>query len=357
MIKLDRHRNLKGLHMISILLCTYNGEAYLPAQLDSILAQETTQDFRIIASDDGSTDHTPEILRDYAARYPGRILVRIQSPATGSAWKHFLRLLADRAYGDADYVMLSDQDDVWYPQKIEESFRAMQALEKETGGETGSSLNDTAEIFGASLVDAIPLLVHCDSEVVGPALEPIAPSYVAYQKMTPARKAFRQLLVQNNVVGGSILMNRALAEKIRAVPAHCVMHDQWLALIAAAFGEIRFLPRALYAYRQHGDNVLGAERGSRLGEVLGRFGIGRKDGRSKAEMDAHSRRVYEEMFRQADAFLGMYGSELPESRRKELRAFLRIPREARPVKIITILRYGFTYNLLHRTVGECLFIP
>lgn len=326
--------------MVTVLLCTYNGAAYVRAQLQSILDQ-TVQDLHVVVSDDGSTDETLSIVEAMAAAHPGRITTLRQDPPTGSAQRHFLKLLVERAYDMADYIMLSDQDDVWLPEKVEKTLARMQADEAacRAAGEAHASI-----------------LVHCDSRIVDRALREIAPSFVAYQKMTPSRCQLQQLLVQNNVVGGALMMNRALAERITEIPAHCVMHDQWIALVASAFGHIDFVPESLYLYRQHGDNVLGAGKGSRIMEILGRFGIGRKDGKTKAEMDAHSQSVYREMFLQAECFRSCFDAGLSAQQKHLLDEFTAIPKRNRLGKICTILRYGFTYNLFHRTVGECLFI-
>ena len=326
--------------MVTVFLCTYNGAAYVRAQLQSILDQ-TVQDLHVVVSDDGSTDETLAIVEAMAAAHPGRITILRQDPPTGSAQRHFLKLLVERAYDMADYIMLSDQDDVWLPEKVAKTLARMQADEAacRAAGEANASI-----------------LVHCDSRIVDRALREIAPSFVTYQKMTPSRCQLQQLLVQNNVVGGALMMNRALAERITEIPAHCVMHDQWIALIASAFGHIDFVPEALYLYRQHGDNVLGAGKGSRIMEILGRFGIGRKDGKTKAEMDAHSQGVYREMFLQAECFRRCFDAELSTKQKHLLDEFTAIPKRNRIGKICTILRYGFTYNLFHRTVGECLFI-
>ncbi|SFG40288.1 glycosyltransferase family 2 protein [Oribacterium sp. WCC10] len=322
--------------MITVLLCTYNGAQYVKEQIESIMAQNCS-DFDIVVSDDGSSDETLTVVNELMEKHNGRIRLIQQSPPTGSAERHFLKLISEKQYGDSDYIMLSDQDDVWNGDKMEKSLEEMKALEV---------------IYGHDK----PLLVHCDSLVVDKELKTISPSYVEYQKMTPSRKSLSQLLVQNNIVGGAMMINRALAELITAVPEHCVMHDQWIALVAAAFGEIRFIPESLYKYRQHGDNVLGAEKGSRIMEVLGRFGIGRKDGKTKAEMDEHSRNVYMEMFEQARCFRDMYDDRLTEKQKDLLDSFISIPTRNRLEKIFIILNHGFTYNMLHRTVGECLFI-
>ncbi len=324
--------------MVKILLCTRNGERYLREQLDSILSQDDDgEGFRLLVSDDASGDGTREILEEYRVRYPNRISLRFRESPSGSAWRHFLSLFAEGCAADAEYIMLSDQDDVWKPEKLRQCMKHMRAMEAVWQRET-------------------PVLVHCDAELVTESLEPIAPSFTAYQKMSPSRDKLCQLLVQNHVVGGSILMNRALAALIREVPESCVMHDQWIALLAAAFGQIRYVPEALYLYRQHGENVLGAAKGSFLGEVLGRFGIGRADGKGREEVDAHSREVYRSLFKQAECFLSMYGSRLSERQRRLLKAFLSIPGRSRPGKAAVILFNGFTYNLPHRTFGELLFI-
>lgn len=321
--------------MIYIFLCSYNGENYIREQIESILQQKTEQDFQILASDDGSTDGTVELLREIQSKVGDKKLkILEQSPPNRSARKHFLKLFTEGCWQGADYIMLSDQDDVWHPDKIEKYYREMKKWEKPD----------------------IPILLHGDASVVDENLVEISPSFSAYQKMSPERHKLCQLLVQNNVVGGSVMLNAALAAKIRVLPEHSVMHDHWMALLAASLGELHYLPESLYCYRQHGDNVVGAERGTRLGEILKRLGFFQKDGKSRAEMDAHSRKVYRDLFLQAEEFLSIYREELKEGDRALLQAFLSIPGKNRLGKMLTVLRYGFTFNLLHRTVGELIFI-
>ncbi len=325
--------------MIRIFLCSYNGEKYIREQVESILAQKTREDFQILVSDDGSKDHTLEILRDIQKDVgEEKLRILLQNTPNGSAWKHFLKLFSEGYWKGADYIFLSDQDDVWKSDKIEKCMAEMKRQEE--------IVKDKH----------IPILVHCDSVVADQDLHEISPSFVDFQKMSPERSKFCQLLVQNNVVGGAMVINAALSEKIREVPNHVVMHDMWIALLASCFGEISFLPESLYYYRQHGSNVLGAEKGSRIGEIAGRLGIGRKDGKSKKEMDAHSKSVYGELFLQASEFMRIYASELSDRDRKTLKAFLSIPKKNRFGKICTVLRYGFTFNMFHRTIGELLFI-
>lgn len=326
--------------MTEILLCAYNGAEYIEAQLMSILHQ-TVQDFHILVSDDGSTDGTPAVVERIRQAYPDKITLIVQDEPSGGACRHFLKLLVDGSWRagaqSPDYVMFSDQDDVWHPDKLEKSLGRMRVLEAVYQAQT-------------------PLLVHCDSRVVDAALHELAPSYTAYQGMSQNRRKFRQLLMQNNVTGGAMMINRALAALVSKMPVHAVMHDQWIALLAAAFGEIRYIDEALYDYRQHTDNVLGARRGSRVREVLNRLGIGRSDGKCKAEVDAESQSVYHNLFLQAESFMELYGARLPKKERRVLAAFIGMQKKGRIGKICDIVRWGFTYNKLHRTLGACLFL-
>ena len=83
-------------------------------------------------------------------------------------------------------------------------------------------------------------------------------------------RALSCLLAQNFVTGCTVLANRALIERALPIPANVVMHDWWLAQVAAAAGQIIYVDRALVNYRRHEDNVIGA-RGFIAGENIGRI--------------------------------------------------------------------------------------
>ena len=355
---------------VNVILCSRNGEKYLRTQIESILKQ-TEPSVRLLLSDDASTDGTQEIEKEYAEQYPDRVRVRFRTTPSGGAARHFFLALQHyagagnaaagytspgraAASGSGQYFMFADQDDIWHPDKVEKTLAAMKAAEEACAQEACS----------------VPVLVHCDMRVVDEEGQEIAPSYVKYQQMSPERCGLNQLLVQNNVTGGAMMMNEALVQLIlsRPVPRRAVMHDHWIALAAAAFGKIVFLDEALYDYRQHGTNVLGAAKGSRVREVLDRLGLFRKDGKTKKEMDRHSASVYEALFRQAAEFGRLYETPaggqnlsaaemvLSPEQRKMLLAFVSLRKMNRAQKVAAILKYGFTFNRLHRTVGECLFM-
>lgn len=102
-----------------ILLATYNGERWLPEQLSSIRDQQQV-DVRVVASDDQSGDRTLDVLREHAGAIPLTILPT-QAERCGNANRNFLRLIRDADIGDAQYVALADQDDIWYPHKLARS--------------------------------------------------------------------------------------------------------------------------------------------------------------------------------------------------------------------------------------------
>lgn len=224
--------------VIEILLAAFNGGRYLREQLDSILLQ-TDSRWHLTVSDDGSTDETPAILAEYCARYPEKITLHHSGRSFGSARDHFFHLMRQSG---SPYLMFCDQDDVWYPDKVQKTFDALLQAESESGADT-------------------PLLVFTDQTPTDAQLNPLAPSMTRYQKLHTEDFDFRSLLLRNTVTGCAMAVNRALAMKA----AQCqnerlsIMHDWWLAAAAARFGRIVYVDEATMAYRQHGRNSVGAK--------------------------------------------------------------------------------------------------
>lgn len=226
--------------MIDVLLSTYNGEKYLPVQLDSLISQDFT-DWRVIARDDGSSDRSLDILKEYSKKYPGRFEI-IEDGLRLGAMQSFSALM--RRSGSA-YIAFCDQDDFWTPQKLSTLYGLMQVEEQRWGAGT-------------------PILVHSDLELVDGDLQPISPSFWTFQGIEPSRNSLANLLVENTVTGCSMLINKRLNELGSTVPREAYMHDYWLALVAATIGKICFTRETLIKYRQHNSNTLGAVRLRRL---------------------------------------------------------------------------------------------
>lgn len=225
--------------MIDILMATYNGEKYLTEQIESIINQ-TYQDWRLIIADDCSSDSTIKILEKYHAKYPNKISYYQNSKPSGSAKNNFLQLLGQ---AKSDYVMFSDQDDVWLDDKIEKSIKKIKEIEE--GVETNKAI-----------------LCFSDLTVVDNKLNIISYKMSNFQSLNMSRFEFKDLMIQNIVTGCTMIINRALIKKIKLPIDNnkIIMHDWWIALIASRFGTIGYIDNSYILYRQHNNNSVGAKK-------------------------------------------------------------------------------------------------
>ena len=226
--------------MVDVLLATWNGGKFLAELLESILSQ-SFQCYRLLVSDDGSTDDTLAILERYRTRFGERLMVLAARPSGGGGLRNFEYLMqASLDSGQAPWVMFCDQDDVWLPNKIEQSLREMQRVERRTG-------------------DGDPCLVHTDLIVVNHRLQPIAPSFVRYQRMDPARCSAMWLLSMNQVTGCATMVNRELLRMALPIPPEVIVHDWWCAVLSGS-GQRAFIENPSILYRQHAVNQIGARK-------------------------------------------------------------------------------------------------
>ena len=322
--------------MHCVILCTYNGEKYLEKQIRSIMEQDR-EDFCLLYSDDGSSDSTKAILQSLQERYGKKMLAFPRSMKSGSPAKHFLSILSALAKGEVyienlEYIFLADQDDCWFPDKLSKTISVIKEEERK---------------FGESL----PILCHTDCTLVNAKGELLAKSYRSYQKLPGASYRFSRLLLQNHVTGASVGINKALLQYCKEIPAEVKMHDHWLALLANCFGEIQYLPYASYAYRQHGENVLGAKKASVLRECEERLAASKEKDK---EDTIHS--SYRALFAQGRELKRLFGDRLPEIKRKVLEAFLSLGGKSRLGKITTMALFGIYPYPLYRGIGAMLFL-
>lgn len=214
---------------VNILMATYNGATYLTEQIESIQRQ-TFQDWQLLIRDDGSTDGTLEVIRGFEAADTRIHLINPDKQVNIGVIKSFFTLLkADQA----DYYFFCDQDDVWLEDKLAVTLRKAQ--------------EEACDL---------PILVYTDLSVVTDKLEVIHQSMIKAQSHHANTKLLQEL-TENTVTGGTMMVNHALAE-LWVNPEHLLMHDWYLALIAAAKGRLLYLDRVTELYRQHQSNVLGA---------------------------------------------------------------------------------------------------
>lgn len=238
---------------IAVLLSTYNGEKFLGEQLESLLTQ-SHENFILVVRDDGSRDKTVSILESYARDHSERIFLLPNDGENKGASGGFA-FLVDYVLNNKEslgltsaYMMFCDQDDTWFPEKIEKLLALMLATEAD---------NDSA----------LPILVHSDLEVVSEQNTVIAKSLIRYQGLEIDRNSFPNLVISNLVTGCTALINESLAEKALPIPENAIMHDWWLALVATAFGKLVYLNAPLVHYRQHGNNTIGAKEFTKVSVV------------------------------------------------------------------------------------------
>lgn len=214
---------------VNILMSTYNGQQFLAEQIRSIQEQSYT-DWTLFIRDDGSSDNTKEILKDFEHQDSRIHLIDSDKSDNLGVIKSFHKLVN---HDRADYYFFSDQDDVWLPNKLELSLKEAQ--------------NYLADL---------PLMVYMDLKVVNQDLEIMTESMVKSQSHH-ANTELVQELTENTVTGGVAMINHALAEMWQETD-DILMHDWYLALLASAFGNLVFIDQPGELYRQHSDNVLGA---------------------------------------------------------------------------------------------------
>lgn len=226
-----------------VVLSSYNGARFIAEQIES-LRHQTRRSWVLLVRDDGSSDDTVRIVETHSAVDPRIVLLQDGRGHLGPA-ASFSALLEHAAGAGAEYVALSDQDDVWRPDKLERELQLMEEHERRIGRD-------------------VPLLVHSDLTVVDQQLRIVHRSFASYQSLgrEPVRP-LRRLLVQNFVTGCTTVINRALLRAAVPLPP-VVMHDWWLALCAGALGQLLYLAEPTVLYRQHAGNTLGGPGWRRL---------------------------------------------------------------------------------------------
>lgn len=301
----------------SILLATHNGAAYLPFLLSSFEAQ-TCKAGKLIFRDDGSEDASLDILQAFRAAYPELVIIIEDKSGRLGPTGNFSNLLR---HADSNYLLFCDQDDIWLPGKIEKTLAAMCAAEERYG-------------------PATPLLIHTDLCVVDSDLEPIAPSFWKYQNLNPQLGAeLNRVMPQNVVTGCTMMINRPLAELAMPIPEDAIMHDWWLALVAALFGQVVYLDEATILYRQHGENNVGATRWG-LKRIL-------KQAQSSQEVRASMLRT----MWQAQALLDRYRDKMSPEQVEIVDAYARLPLIDKAARIKNMIRYQFFKHGPIRNVG------
>jgi len=212
---------------VNILMSTYNGEKFVAEQIESIQKQTYT-DWNLIIRDDGSKDGTCEIIENFINNDSRIKLIRAENVGV---IKSFHELVINN--NDADFYFFADQDDYWLPEKL------------------------TIMLEEAKKHDnTIPVMYYTDLKVTDKDLNVTSESMIRSQS-DHANTSLVQELTENTVTGAASMINYELA-KLWQTTNDIIMHDWYLAIVAAALGELVYIDQPTHLYRQHDSNVLGA---------------------------------------------------------------------------------------------------
>ena len=212
--------------MISVCIATYNGERYIRQQIESIVCQLNVDD-EIIVSDDGSTDGTLDIVKGIGDK---RIKI-IEGPGRKSPILNFeCALKASKG----DFIFLSDQDDVWKPDKVEICMKWLKTYN----------------------------CVVSDAEVTNNRLKPLYPSL--YDIMQVKQTRIYNTIWKNGYTGCCMAFRRNVLEASLPFPKNIPMHDIWIGNVAAYKYNVIFIPDRLIHFRRHENTISCNGKGSKF---------------------------------------------------------------------------------------------
>lgn len=236
--------------MISVALCTYNGEKYIGQQLDSILLQSMPVD-EIVVLDDNSQDSTFDVLSEYAKKYQQIRLIR--NEVNIGYRKNFERALVE---SKGEYIFFSDQDDVWHPGKVKESIDYLQTSGKLGAFTDADLINQDGSSLETSLFIHQNLIPYIENELL-------------------QKYIFEILSLKGNFVTGATLVVTKEAKDL-IIPFRTskgIAHDEWIALKLSSLQKLGYINKKLMSYRIHPSQQLGLDlrQGQRKDDLLDCF--------------------------------------------------------------------------------------
>lgn len=235
---------------VSVALCTHNGARFIAEQVASILGQ-TVPVTQLVISDDASSDDTVDIAlntieraRLGGARFVPSVVV-LRNPVALGVTANFEQAIRATV---GDFIALCDQDDRWHVDRVEAALAVFSSRPEIT------------------LVHSDAVLIDGDGAPMGHTLFDVLGIGPATIGQIHRGDALSLLTRRNLVTGATTMIRRTLLDDSLPFPAAWV-HDEWLAIIAAASGGVDVVADPLIDYRQHGGNEIGAVELSLLGKV------------------------------------------------------------------------------------------
>ena len=304
-------------------MAAYNGEKYIKQQIESIM-KNTYENIHLTIYDDTREEQTSaamtDILNLMKEKYGDKITYKKNAQNKGCT-RNFLEGLQAST---AEYTMFSDQDDYWNKDKVELTVEKMKQMESKYGKET-------------------PLVVFTDAIVVDSKLNLIHRSFHRSNHLNTNKLGLAHLLMENKLIGCTMMMNQALKDKIIAIPENARVHDWWIALVAATFGKIGYLEESTILYRQHEDNVIGnQEYGSYIKKRL-------------ASLKSQREVIYSNM-KQAEEFLEIYHMFLTKEQKALIGRFANLNKRNWLYRRYAMYRFGYKKSGVPRNLGLLLVL-
>ncbi|MFN2513707.1 MAG: glycosyltransferase family 2 protein [Pyrinomonadaceae bacterium] len=291
---------------ISIAMCTYNGERYLRDQLASF-AEQTRPPDELVVCDDHSTDATCEIVIGFAALAPFPVRLHVSEQNVGST-KNFERAIR---LCEGDVIALSDQDDVWLPEKlsrIEDCF--LRNLKVGLVFTDAEVVDEDLQPLGYSLWDSVGFdNIHRQLVRTGRVLDVLLPGWTVTGATMAFRSVFKNLVLE-------IPTNLAL------------IHDGWIALMIASVADVAFIEEKLIKYRQHALQQIGAKERKALESGAAELGGVKEAMRRKnsyQEMIEIGTKAHHRLSEHCDAYKSDDALSRLEARLEHLRARAHLP--------------------------------
>jgi glycosyltransferase involved in cell wall biosynthesis len=286
---------------VDILMATFNGAKHIRNQILS-LQQQTYEDWILWVRDDGSTDNTIEIVKDFSTRDSRIKIIDNSENINLGPGKSFLLLSANST---AEYAVFCDQDDIWFEKKLEILL---------SHAEKNFKLN-------------VPSLVYCDGYGYSDVDGVININSISNLH---AKSINEFLFFNSGYQGCSMLFNKVLCKMFASYRAdYFYMHDDIVALLAHSFGDVYFLPKSLMLYRQHEKNV------------TSNISFGFKEYINRV-FDIKRPVISIVHYREKYAFYEVYKNDLSATARKYFTEYLRYPESNKLLRILIIFKNNFS---------------
>ena len=297
---------------VDILMATYNGELYIESQILSIISQ-SYKDWQLLIHDDGSSDSTISIIKKWSS-VDSRIKFLDDGIKMGGAAKNFMHLLK---YSTAEYIMLCDQDDIWFDNKVQEMVSVASKLSQD-----------------------IPQVVYSNSYVWQPHIGILGKATLTFPHDL---KSF--LFLNSGMQGCVALFNSKIRDLMLQWKGDLAMHDHILHLIGLTLGNVTYMSTSLMLYRKHNANVTGSTKT----QILSKTSIV-----NNRKIPVVSREHYDAV----NSYVAQYGNLIDIDNRNILNIYLSLPGKKLIGRFFAIVRNRFKiYNSMLLIIIKVLLRP